>query len=125
MKSTLWILGLASSALAVGCRGSDASVTHASLANDARPSTAAVADDDEDDDGDEQEIALADLPAAIKNAALAAVPGIVLTEAEKEVENGRELYSVEGTLDGEEYCIEIATDGSLIGVEHEDDEDDD
>jgi len=115
MKTTLWKLGVASGLIAAACGSIDSGVQHSSVAHGAQPSARAGGDDD----GSDEDIAIADLPAAVRNAALAAVPGIVLTKAEKETEAGRVLYSVEGSADGVDYCVEVGTDGSLIGVEQD------
>ena len=93
---------------------------------------AAVVADDDDDDGDEddadeneQEIALAEVPDAIKKAAEAAVPGFVLARAEKETEEGSLHYCLEGTAGGESVEIELSTDAKVLEIERgEDDEDD-
>ncbi|HET6202919.1 MAG TPA: PepSY domain-containing protein [Planctomycetota bacterium] len=90
-----------------------------------REAPAMALEDEADDDGDDQEIALADVPANVKEAAIGAVPGLVLTEAEIEVEDGVTVYSLEGTADGKEYEVEVASDGRVLEVEAEDDEDDD
>ena len=57
-------------------------------------------------DEQEIEIPLDQVPDLVKQAALAAVPGIVLEEAEKEIENGVLVYELEGVANGKEYEIE-------------------
>jgi len=74
---------------------------------------------------DEKEIPLAEVPAEAVQAAQAAVPGITLTEASVEEEDGQMVYDLEGTVDGAEYEIEVAADGKVLEVEQEGDEDDD
>ena len=63
----------------------------------------------------ESVIAVADLPAAVKDTAQRVVPGIVLTKAEKETKCGKAVvYEVEGKVGNKEYEIEVAEDGTLI-----------
>jgi len=85
-------------------------------------------EDDDDDDGeedeDEEEIPLSEVPQVVKDAAAAAVPGIVLEEASRETEDERVIYELEGEANGTEYEIEVTEDGEVLEVE-EDEEDDD
>lgn len=84
--------------------------------------------DDGDDDGEEVEVPLGEVPQAAIDAAKAAVPGIVFGEAEREVENGVTVYSLEGEAGGVEYEVEVTADGKVNEVETEGDdgeEDDD
>ena len=78
---------------------------------------------DEEDDDDE-EIALSEVPEVVKAAALAAVPGIVLEEAEREVEDGVTVYCLEGAADGVEYEIEVSAEGKVLETEVDDEADD-
>jgi uncharacterized membrane protein YkoI len=85
-------------------------------------------DDDDDDDDDEEEIPLDQVPQNVKDAAVVAVPAIVLEEAERETENDVLVYEVEGEVDGVEYAVEVSADGQVLEVEVDDDgedEDDD
>jgi hypothetical protein len=72
----------------------------------------------------ERSIAIADLPANIRDAAEKAVPGIVLEEAEVETENGVDVYEVEGSASGKEYEIEIDSSGKVLEIEEEVDDGD-
>jgi uncharacterized membrane protein YkoI len=74
---------------------------------------------------DDEEIDLADVPQKVKDAAVAAVKGIKLTEASVEQEDGKTVYELEGTVDGKEYEIEVDEDGKVLEIEQEDDDDDD
>ena len=58
-------------------------------------------------------------------AALKAVKGIVLTEAEKETKGSKVIYELEGRVGGKEYEIKISADGKVLKVEEENDDDDD
>ena len=74
---------------------------------------------------DEQEIPLSEVPAEAVEAAQAAVPGITLTGASVEEEDGQTIYDLEGTADGTEYGIEVTADGKVLEVEEEGDDADD
>ena len=84
-------------------------------------------DDGEDDDGmeeGEEAIPLEALPAVVRKAAEAAVPGLVLTGAEREREGGRLLYEARGTADGVAYEIELTQDGRVVEIERGGEDDD-
>jgi Peptidase propeptide and YPEB domain len=121
MRASLVLIGLA----CAGCSQLHApQATSAGIADADRPD-AAVAADEDDDDGDEQEIDVDQVPAAARDAALAALPGFVIEEAEREVEDGVTLYSLEGTVGGDEYEVEVTAGGKVREIEPADDEDDD
>ncbi len=124
MKKTPWMLAVLGAFLAAGCTGmKDEQVEHSStMPSDSR---GPVADDDDDgDEGDEQEIeiALSQVPDAVKQAALGAVPGLVLSGAEKETEHGTVVYCLEGTAGGESYEVEVTADGKVVEIEEGDEE---
>ena len=118
MKSALWILGLLIGFVATGCYDS------ATAVDDTRPVVAMAVVDADSDDG-EEEIPLDQVPANVKNAAQAALPGFVLEGAERETEDGTVVYSLEGTADGEEYEVEVSAAGKVLEIEKEDDDEDD
>jgi len=69
----------------------------------------------------EVDITLAEVPANIISIVQNALPGFSLSEAEKEIKNGSVIYQLEGKLiNGKEYEIKIAEDGSIIKIELED-----
>lgn len=73
------------------------------------------------DKSDEIEIAVTDIPANIINIVQNTLPGISLSEAEKEIKNDTVVYELEGKLiNGKEYEIKIAEDGTIIKIELED-----
>ena len=72
---------------------------------------------------DEKEIPLSQVPAAAMEAAENAVENITITEAEVEEEDGQMVYDLEGIADGIEYEIEVTTDGKVLEVEQEDEDD--
>ena len=63
------------------------------------------------------DIALANVPPAVIQAATAAIPGIVFSEAEIEMANGSVVYELEGTHVGREYEIEVSMDGKILEIE--------
>jgi uncharacterized membrane protein YkoI len=67
------------------------------------------------------EIALSKVPANIITIVQNTLPGISLTEAEKKVKDDIVIYELEGQLiNGKEYEIEIAGNGTIIKIELED-----
>ena len=85
------------------------------------------ADDGDDADGEDEEVevALADVPAIVKQAAIAAVPGFVLEEAEREGEGDGAVYELEGKANGKSYEIEVTAAGVVKEIETNGDDDDD
>lgn len=79
-------------------------------------------DDDKDDDEAEHELAVPveTVPAKVREAALAAVPGLKLTEAGVEAVL---IYELEGEAGGKEVEIEVTDEGDVLEIEHEDDDD--
>lgn len=69
----------------------------------------------------------AEAPANVLEAARKAVPGLVVTGVESELERGVLIYDVSGTADGKAYEVEVAADGTVNEIEEGDDdgEDDD
>ena len=124
MKSTTtsWLTGVVLGCMVASCSSAqDRSVK----ANQNRPAQAMTEDDDEDGDDDEVAVALDQVPEAIKQAALAAVPGLVLKSAEKETEEGSLHYCLEGTAGGEAVEVEVrASDAQVVEIERGEDEDD-
>lgn len=92
-----------------------------------KASTDPVVTDGEDEDGDDDNevaVALDQVPEAVKNAALAAVPGFVLVSAEKETEEGELRYCLEGTANGESVEVEVnAADSKVVEIERGEDDD--
>ncbi|MEE4659660.1 MAG: PepSY domain-containing protein [Halieaceae bacterium] len=67
----------------------------------------------------EEDIPLAEVPPVVMQAAQNAVPGITITEAELEKDDGEMIYELTGEADGQEYEIEIGADGSVLEIEQE------
>ncbi|HUT56246.1 MAG TPA: PepSY domain-containing protein [Phycisphaerae bacterium] len=70
---------------------------------------------------EDKPIALSEVPAKAREAAAAAVEGIVLTGAEVEREAGRLVYEIKGEANGKKYEIEVTADGKVLEVEPDDD----
>ena len=119
MKAS-WLTGALLGCMVASCSSAqDRSVK----AGELRTTNAMVDDDDGDDESDEA-VALDQVPAAIKQAAQAAVPGLVLKSAEKETEDGSVVYSLEGTAGGEAVEVEVrASDAKVVEIERGEDED--
>jgi len=64
-------------------------------------------------------VALADVPAAVRATLERESQGGKITEVEREVKNGRTVYSADATVNGVEWDITVAEDGSLISKERE------
>lgn len=75
-------------------------------------------------DEDEEEVAVADLPAAVVEAVIARFPDGKIVEAEMETEDGKTVYEVEVKDDGIEYEVEVSAEGEILEVESEEDDDD-
>ena len=68
----------------------------------------------------ERDIPLCEVPDKIIDAARAALPGIVLTEAEVSGQNVAQLYEIEGDLNGKSYEVEVNADGEVLDVSLDD-----
>lgn len=75
----------------------------------------------EEEEENELVIELESVPAEVIAAAQAALPGIDLTDAEYEEEDGLMVYELEGTLGIARYEIEVTPEGEVIEVEEIDD----
>lgn len=85
-------------------------------------------DDDDDDDGeDEQKVSLDQVPEAVKATILAEAKGATVKEIERETKNGQTVYEAEWVENGQEVEIKVASDGTLVKreVDQDDDADDD
>jgi len=67
------------------------------------------------------EIPLSEVPASVITIVQNTLPGISLTDAEKEVKDDTVIYELEGKLiNGKEYEIEITENGTIIKIKLED-----
>lgn len=67
----------------------------------------------------EQAVSITDLPAAVRATLDKETAGGAVTELEKETKNGKVVYSADAKVDGKEWDITIAEDGTLISKEVE------
>ena len=73
------------------------------------------------DKDNDSEIPLTEVPANIIKIVQNTLPGITLTEAEKEIDDDTVIYELEGTLiNGKKYEIEITESGTIIKIELDD-----
>ncbi len=106
-----------------GCQKMSGADSTATVAGSDDGTAPAMMGSSQDDWGEqEQEIPLDEVPDAVKAAALAAVPGITLTGAETEVENGVRVFGLRGMADGALYEVEVTDDAKVLEIEIEDDD---
>ena len=74
-----------------------------------------------DDDDKERDIPVSEVPSNLINIVQNTLPGIDLKEAEVELEDGVNVYELEGKLiDGKEYEIKITESGTILEIELDD-----
>ena len=74
-----------------------------------------------DEEDKDRKIPISEVPSNIINIVQTTLPGIALKEAKIELENGVNVYELEGKLiNGKEYEIEISESGTIIKVELDD-----
>jgi uncharacterized membrane protein YkoI len=71
------------------------------------------------------EIKLSDCPAAVQKTFQREANGAKIEEVEKETEDGDTIYEAEVTIDGKEYEITVAEDGTLLQKALDEDDEDD
>ncbi len=77
-----------------------------------------------DDEDNEKTLKLSDCPKAVQKTLKREAHGSELEEISKEEEDGKTVYEAEAEIDGKDYEIEVAADGTLLSKILEDDEDD-
>ncbi|OHB66486.1 MAG: hypothetical protein A2Y77_03140 [Planctomycetes bacterium RBG_13_62_9] len=80
------------------------------------------ADVEEDEDEAEELVALAEVPGAVQATLVKEAAGAEIKEIEKEDENGRDVYSADVILNGQEVELKVARDGTLLGKEVDDED---
>jgi len=80
-------------------------------------SSACVAE--EEKEGQDEKVALNQVPAVVLKAAQDAVKGIVLTEAEKETKGADVVYELKGKVGAKVYEIKVSAAGKVLKVEEE------
>lgn len=83
------------------------------------PSPSPEPDDEVNADKVEETILLSSVPAVVLDAARAAVPGIVFTEAKREQEGTVVTYKLEGTVNGVKHKIKVSEAGKVLRVRTE------
>src|SRR6185503_18561700 len=102
MKQLFWIPALLVSLFSTACSTDHKQVTSSD-------NGVSLAKDEEN----EERISLNQVPPAVKQAALAAVPGIVFSSAERETEDGVLKYSLEGKVGATKVEVEVSSDGKV------------
>jgi hypothetical protein len=92
------------------------------LANDAADGSATRAASEDADDDDDEKIPFANAPAAVQKTLRREAGSAEIKEVEKSTDEGKVVYEAEVTIDGHEYVISVAEDGTLLEKELEDDE---
>jgi len=72
----------------------------------------------------ETEVSIEQVPEAVKTTLLAEANGGTINEIEMDTEDGQTVYEAEVIIDGVEVEIKVAADGTLLGKETEQDDDD-
>ena len=73
------------------------------------------------DESNDVDIPVSEVPANIINIVQNALPGIVLSEAEKEIKDSTVVYELEGKLiNGKEYDIKITASGTILKIKLDD-----
>ena len=72
----------------------------------------------------DQKLSLADCPKAVQDAIKREAGDGTIDEIEKEVEDGKLVYSADITVGGKKYDLDVSEDGQVIKKELEDDKDD-
>ena len=68
---------------------------------------------------DDEEIPVAKLPAAVLKAQKAKFPTATIKKAIKEVENGKTVYELEMTVDGQNVDANFSAEGKILSIEKE------
>jgi uncharacterized membrane protein YkoI len=80
-------------------------------------------DQDEGEDEDEQQVSIDQVPVGVKATILAEAGAGTIDEIEMENEDGQTIYEADVIIDGQEIEIKVAADGTLLGKEAEDNDD--
>jgi hypothetical protein len=77
---------------------------------------------EEKDEGPEVKVNLADVPAAVKATLNRESNNASLDEVEKETEDGKTVYEADAKMNGKNYEIKVAADGTLISKKLDEDD---
>jgi len=83
------------------------------------------ADEDQDADDGEEQVSIDAIPAAVKTTIMAEAGGRDIREIVKENEDGRVVYEAEVIIGGKEVDIKVSPDGTLLGTETDDEDEED
>jgi uncharacterized membrane protein YkoI len=81
-------------------------------------------DDEGDDDDNDVQVSLAELPAAVRDTLMKEAANAEIKEIEKETEDDQVIYSADVVIDGQAFDIKIARDGTFLGKEADDEDED-
>jgi uncharacterized membrane protein YkoI len=81
-------------------------------------------DEDDDEDEDEEQVSMDQVPAVVRATILAQAGNGTIEEIDLENEDGQTTYEADVTIDGQEVEIKVAADGTLLGKEIDEDDDD-
>ena len=70
--------------------------------------------------GEDEDVALSEVPAAVIAGAEGAVDGLEIRSAEAEDKNGRTVYEIVGMANGVKHEVKITADGEVLKVETDD-----
>ena len=113
MERSLVALMLAAAIGFTGCKCCDDSKP---APQPAQGGTAMEVEEDEDA-GKESPVDLANLPANVRHAAEAAVPGLKVVSSQKEEEDGKPVFEVSGTVDGTGVEVLVTPEGEVLCIE--------
>lgn len=73
---------------------------------------------------EEVKVSIDQVPSAVKATLLKEAEGAPITQVDKETEKGKVIYEADAKINGKNYEIKVAEDGSLISktIDNEDDE---
>lgn len=124
MKRTHSLVGIAAVLAVAACAVSQPSGSqpwHDPAGSGGRNAVQPSADDDADgDEGDEVRICADEIPQTIRASAIAALPGLVISDAE--IEEDGTIYCVHGTVDGKSREVEVTAADAKATVEPEDED---
>lgn len=84
-----------------------------------------VLDEREEDEQEEVKVKLSDCPAAVQKTLKREANGASIETVDKETEDGKTLYEVDVKIDGKNYEINVAENGTLISKALDEEEDND
>jgi hypothetical protein len=74
---------------------------------------------DKEDEGDEVKMALADVPAPVRDTLAREAAGAKIETVDKETKDGQTIYETDVTIGGKEWEIKVDPNGKLISKKEE------